>query len=188
MEPPIGCTCVHRHAHRLLCAADLVHKVWWYLEKRKRLDGAERIHAMRWNSGLHRGLHAPQGHPLRGSIKGIVYVTFNIFMFFLNFFCNCLWFWVSRPCFLSFSTQSHAESSRNFFKNLVLDPKHAKLDQNSDFGHVRTCQDLSRRTSTYCKPAEILFFSEITPFHFLITNLSCFLKIICFTKRIYHVL
>ena len=114
--------------------------------------------------------------------------------------------------FLSFSSKNHAESFRNFVKNLVLDPKRAKSDQNSDFGHVRTCQgqsrrpspcqqsrfpfffsqklhqnsdfghvrtcqDLSRRTSTYYKPTDIPFFcSRTTPFHFLLTNLSFFIK------------
>ena len=34
---------------------------------------------------------------------------------------------------MSFSTQNHAESSRNFVKNSVLDPKHVKFDQNSDY-------------------------------------------------------
>ena len=33
---------------------------------------------------------------------------------------------------MSFSTQNHAESSRNFVKNSVLEPKHAKLDQKSE--------------------------------------------------------
>ena len=41
-----------------------------------------------------------------------------------------------KHCFLCSSTQNHAESFR--IKNFVLDPKHAKLDQQSDFGHVRT--------------------------------------------------
>ena len=39
--------------------------------------------------------------------------------------------------------QSHAVSSRNFVQNLVMEPKHAKFDQNLEIGHVRTCQDLS---------------------------------------------
>ena len=37
---------------------------------------------------------------------------------------------------LSFSGKNDAESSRNFVKNLVLDPKRAKLDQKSEHGHV----------------------------------------------------
>ena len=36
-------------------------------------------------------------------------------------------FLISKPCFLSFSKQSHAESFRNFVKNLILEPKHAKI-------------------------------------------------------------
>ena len=53
--------------------------------------------------------------------------------------------------------QNHLE----IFKNPILNPKHAKIDQQSEIGHVRTCQDLSRRTSTYCKPAEIFLFFQI---------------------------
>ena len=30
--------------------------------------------------------------------------------------------WVSKPCFLSFSTQDHAESSRKFIKNSIVKP------------------------------------------------------------------
>ena len=78
-------------------------------------------------------------------------------------------------CFLSFSKQNHSESSRNFFQNQILNPKHAKSDQPSEIGHVRTCQDLSRRTNTFCKPAVIrLFFQKL--------HLSIF------TKQIYHFL
>ena len=38
--------------------------------------------------------------------------------------------------FFEFSRQCHTESSRNFFKKQILNPRHAKFDQNSDFGHV----------------------------------------------------
>ena len=60
-------------------------------------------------------------------------------------------FLVSKPCFFSFSTQSHAESSKKFVENSVLDPKHAKLDQNSDFGHVRTYSWLHKLRNTQGK-------------------------------------
>ena len=66
----------------------------------------------------------------------------------------------------------------------ILYPKHVKFDQKSWFGHVRTCPDLSRRTSTYFKPAEILFFRFYT-FPFFINNFIIFYKII-FSERIYH--
>ena len=45
-----------------------------------------------------------------------------------------------------FLRKNDAESSINFVKIPFLDPKRAKLDQQSEIGHVRTCQDLSRRT------------------------------------------
>ena len=64
---------------------------------------------------------------------------------------------------------------------------------------IWSCPDLSRRTSTYCKPAEIsLFFQELHLSFFInkliISYKSCvllskfimFYKIICFIKQIYH--
>ena len=44
--------------------------------------------------------------------------------------CVILGFWVSKQCFLSFSTQSHAESYGNYSKKSVWDPKHIKLSEN----------------------------------------------------------
>ena len=45
-----------------------------------------------------------------------------------------------KNMFFSFSKQNHAESSRNFVKSPILNPKHAKFDEKSWFGHVRTCK------------------------------------------------
>ena len=39
----------------------------------------------------------------------------------------CLSLLVSKTCFLSFSTQNHAESSRNFVKKLNLEPKTCRI-------------------------------------------------------------
>ena len=59
------------------------------------------------------------------------------------------WFLLdSKPCFLSFSTQNHAESSRNYLKNSVSDRKRAKLNQKSYFGHVRTYCWLNKLRNT----------------------------------------
>ena len=44
---------------------------------------------------------------------------------------------VEITCFLSFSNKNHAESSIDFVKNLILNPKHVKFDQKSEIGHVR---------------------------------------------------
>ena len=55
---------------------------------------------------------------------------------------------VSKPCFFSFSTQNHAESSRNFVKNSFLNPKRPKFNQNSDFGHARTYSWLHKLRNT----------------------------------------
>ena len=49
---------------------------------------------------------------------------------------------------MSFSSKNDAESFRNFISNSVLDPKQAKLDQNSDFGHVRTYSCLHKLRNT----------------------------------------
>ena len=62
---------------------------------------------------------------------------------------------------------------------------------------IWTCPDLSRRTSTYCKPAEILLFFQMLHLSFSLANFSFFVKtfvllrefimvykIIGFTKRI----
>ena len=115
-------------------------------------------------------------------------------------------FWIEKTCFLSFSTKSHAESSRKFFEKTILNSKHAKLDQKSEIRHVRSCQDLSRRTSTYFKPSEILLFFQILQvltsnhrkyfYFFQILHLSIFYeqiyhlfyKIICFYKQIHYFL
>ena len=50
---------------------------------------------------------------------------------------------MEKQCFLSSSTQNHAESLWNYLKKSVLDPKCVKFDQKSEFGHVQTCPDLS---------------------------------------------
>ena len=63
-----------------------------------------------------------------------------------EFVCKILGFSLKITCFLSFPSKSHAESPRNFIHNLVVDPKRAKFNQKSEIGHVRTCQDLSRKT------------------------------------------
>ena len=59
--------------------------------------------------------------------KTYVYVFLGIFgvilIKYLSFFVKITWF-------LSFSSKNHTELSRNFIKNLVLNPKHAKFNQN----------------------------------------------------------
>ena len=56
--------------------------------------------------------------------------------------------------FLDFSRQNHAESSGSYLKNLVLEPKRAKLDQKSDFGHVRNYSWLHKLRNTQGKIVE----------------------------------
>ena len=49
---------------------------------------------------------------------------------------------------------NHAESSGNFLKKSVWDPKLAKLEQNPDFGHVRTYSWLHKLRNTQGKTYE----------------------------------
>ena len=107
----------------------------------------------------HRGPHGPvHGRLKRGNPKGGTLLRYSLI--FLYVFC----FLVSKQCFLSFSTQNHAESSRNFVKNSFLNPKPTKFDQNSDFGLCRACQGQSRRTSP-CQQNRFLlcFFQKLHP-------------------------
>ena len=102
------------------------------------------------------GSSGPQGslgNPRKTYIYLFFYICWGIFWIFgqiLRFLIRITWF-------LSFSSKNDAESLCHFVKIPFLDPKRAELDQNSDFHHVRTCQDLSSWTSTYCKSTEILF-------------------------------
>ena len=48
-------------------------------------------------------------------------------------------FLVSKNMFLSFSTQNHAELFQNYLRNSFLNPKHVKLDEKSELGHVQSC-------------------------------------------------
>ena len=66
--------------------------------------------------------------------------------YFLDFLSNIKVFNQNNVIF-ELLRQNDAESSRNFIKNSVLDPKRAKFNQKSLFGHVQPCQDQSRRTS-----------------------------------------
>ena len=103
-----------------------------------------------------------------------------IFEFIFGILINILWF-------LSFSGKNDAESLWNFVKNLILNPKHAKLDQKSWFGHVRTCQVVICTCPDLPRPVQedkyllqtsgnTFIFSDFTPFHFLLANLSFFIK------------
>ena len=120
--------------------------------------------------------------PLKAPIKAICLRIFcslsGIFNICLCFLPKCWSSLVSKSCFFNFSTQNHAESFGNYLKKSALDPKRAKLNQKSEFGHVRTCQGQSRRTSpcqqsVFC--SLFLFFKNYI-FPILLANLSFFLK------------
>ena len=75
---------------------------------------------------------------------------------------------------------------QKFRQKQILNPKDANICQQSEIRHVRTCQDLSRRTNTYCKPAAMLFiFSDFIKSSVLLNKFIFLYKIIGFTKRRY---
>ena len=78
-------------------------------------------------------------------------VVFRIFPFLhiFTFLITCLSFFVYFKVFELL--HAYAESSRHFLKKSVWDPKRAKLDQNSDFGHVRTYSWLHKLRNTQGK-------------------------------------
>ena len=93
---------------------------------------------------------------------------------------------VSKSCFVDSSTQNHAEPLWNYLKKSVLDPKCAKLDQDSHFGHVRTCQGQSRRTSPCRQSGLSLFLSSRNyTFSTFINRFNNFHKIISSIEQIY---
>ena len=70
---------------------------------------------------------------------------------FFNAFYEKMLFLASRQHVLMVLTclwvswlKNYAERSRNYFKNLILNPKHAKFDQNPSFGHVRAVGGIMR--------------------------------------------
>ena len=71
--------------------------------------------------------------------------TTSLSLLIVLWFWNIFWifdqilrFLINITCFFSFSGKNDAESLCHFVKIPFLDPKRAKLDQNSDFSHVRT--------------------------------------------------
>ena len=67
------------------------------------------------------------------------------------YFGQILKFLIKIMWFLSFSNKNDAESLCHFVKIPFLDPKRAKLDQNSDFRHVRTYSWLHKLRNTQGK-------------------------------------
>ena len=99
--------------------------------------GHDRLeHSTAWHSTAKQG--APQGAPQRVPRKPVFLYFFTHFEIFLRFWVKYdnEAFWCQHRAFLSFSRRNHAESCRNFFNKWILNPKHARLDQNSDSGNV----------------------------------------------------
>ena len=165
-----------------LCSLFLLHKgpagpTFAIFERVQPLQRVQRVQP------LHRVHKAPQVHkqPQENLYVHAFSDYFKFLKYFLDFWSN-IKFLVEKTRFFYFSKQSHAETSRNVVKNSVLDPKHAKLNRNFDFGHVRTCQGQSRRTSP-CQQSWLFFFVflEIAPFRFLVANSS-----FCHKNHILH--
>ena len=81
-----------------------------------------------------------------------------------------MFFFVKITWFLSFSGKNDAESIRNFINKSVLDPKRAKLDPKSDFGHVHEHQKLQQKA----KPSRKTLLFKRHHNHFLMSK-QCFL-------------
>ena len=58
----------------------------------------------------------------------VFWMMFKIVGLFFFVFDIIFKFFDGQLCVLDSSAQNHAESSGNYFKNSVLDPKHAKFD------------------------------------------------------------
>ena len=80
------------------------------------------------------GPHGPQPGPgvTKGLIENMVYLCLKMFWNIFGVFGQVLRFLIKITWFLSFSMQSHAQSSRNFVTNFILDPKRVKFDQKSN--------------------------------------------------------
>ena len=90
---------------------------------------------------------------------------------------------------MSFSGKNDAESLCHFVKIQFLDLKRAKLDQKSEIGHVRTCQDLFYYVNLSSFTESSVLLSKFIIFYKIISftkQIYHFYKIIGFTKRIYH--
>ena len=73
-----------------------------------------------------------------------VNLYFHVFFCIFLIFCQILKFLVKITWFFCFSNKNDAESSRSFIKNLVLDPKRAKLVQKSYGKFTESLRNLQR--------------------------------------------
>ena len=91
--------------------------------------------------------------------------------------------------FLNFSTQSHAESFRNYVKKSFLDPKCLEFDEKASFWtYMELPRPVQEDRSLSAKQIFLFCSPEITPFQILSTNLSFFYKIRLFIKQIHELL
>ena len=99
-------------------------------------------------------------------------------------------FLIKITWFLSFSSKNDAESLCHFVKIQFLDPKRAKLDQNSDFSHVRTYFCHPGGQVLVSKAGFCFYFFRFMIFYqshmFYWANLRSLNKFMCFTKQNYE--
>ena len=87
----------------------------------------------------------------RLDLRGAQEPIFKDFLGIFGIFGQILRFLIKITWFLSFSSKNDAESLCHFVKIPFLDQKRAKLDQNFDFGHVRTYSWLHNLRNTQGK-------------------------------------
>ena len=124
---------------------------------------SSKYHFWTWNvPNWTKSLKSDMSGPAKTCFTKYIYLEIIFLPIFCDFWCNfnsIFRFLVKITWFLSFSSKNDAESLGYFVKIPFLDLKRAKLDQKSEIGHVRTCQDL-----------------------FLPSKVYIFYKIMCFTK------
>ena len=81
---------------------------------------------------LHRGPYETLGNPRKPTI----------FTYFSGFLVKNIMAFGQNDVIFELLRQKWCRIIYKFRQNTILDPKHAKLDQKSEIGHVRTCQDL----------------------------------------------
>ena len=64
-----------------------------------------------------------------------------------------------KQYFLAPSTQNHAESFGNYINKSVLDPKHAKFEEQLEFGHVQEDKYFLKQTGSTIRETDSELFS-----------------------------
>ena len=149
----------------------------WHRKVRHGFVSPNQISCVFWNIENHNPSVTLTRKTTGKLICSLIFYFLKFEVFFVFLFCQMLRFLVSKPCFLNFSTQSHAESFGNYLKKQVLDPKRPKLNQNSDFGD--SCPDLPRPVQegrSLSAKRIFLFFFKTKPFRIKKKTYLCILN------------